>query len=68
MTPAERNVAIFTANAEHFAEVRAHNHQVFLRRRKGDDWSAPENQYRSAWQELAPEDFPPFQGVGRVGA
>lgn len=34
------------------AEVAAHNLAVIVRRRRGADWSAPENQYRNALAEI----------------
>lgn len=34
------------------AEVRRHNCGVIIRRRAGADWTAPENQYRSALAEI----------------
>jgi hypothetical protein len=34
------------------AEVAAHNLAVIVRRRRGADWSARENQYRNALAEI----------------
>jgi hypothetical protein len=48
---AASNVAIFTANRDLFEEVRLHNLAVIVRRIKGGDYSAAENQYRNAFAE-----------------
>lgn len=56
MTIAEQ-VAFAWKHRDHFAEVAAHNLAVNSRRRAREDWTAPENQFRNAWAELAEADL-----------
>jgi len=45
------NVSLFRANQRLFEEIRLHNLSVTVRRIRGGDWGAPENQYRNAFDE-----------------
>ncbi len=47
----ERADIVF-ANRALVAEIAQHNADVTIRRRRGCDWSAPENRYRCALREL----------------
>jgi hypothetical protein len=40
------------AERELVSEVNSHNCAVIIRRAKGGDWDAPENQYRNAVAEV----------------
>lgn len=57
MTPTEQ-VAFAWKHRDHFEAVTLHNLEVTNRRRRGGDWSAPENQYRNAWTELNADTQP----------
>lgn len=48
-----QQVAFAWKHRAYFQEVAEHNLQVTIRRYQRADWTAPENQYRNAWTELA---------------
>jgi hypothetical protein len=48
-----QNLATYEEHFDLFQEANRHNQAVTIRRMRGGDWSAPENQYRNAWREVS---------------